>query len=74
MEEIAVFIAYLIFEALFWTISLLFWGTGAIICWLAKGCQTSLKNELVKEFHMRNGIIAVCFWIVFIVVIIFINN
>jgi hypothetical protein len=46
------------FETILLILTYVFWGTGAAISWLIKGCRTSFKDEFSKKYENRIGIIA----------------
>ena len=52
----------------------LFYGIGAFLSWLAKGCKTKLKDELSDDHKIRNASIAVCLLIFLIAIFVYINN
>ena len=47
----------LLYDMLFWP----FVSLGGTICWLTKGCQSSLKDELIGDHIARNGFIGTVF-------------
>jgi len=51
-----------------------FYGLGAFLAWLTKGCKTSLVDELSEEHKKRNIVIATLLWLFFIAAAIYINN
>jgi hypothetical protein len=54
-------------------LELFFYGAGGFISWLAKGCKTSLKEEM-REHPTRNGIITIVLWVILFGVAVYINN
>ena len=42
----------------------LFYGLGGFSCWIAKGCWTSLKDELSDNHKIRNIVVAACLFVV----------
>ena len=52
----------------------LFYGIGAFLSWLAKGCKTKFKDELSDDYKIRNASIAVCMLIFLIAIFVYINN
>jgi hypothetical protein len=52
----------------------LFYGLGALVCWVAKGGKTSIKEELSDQHKYRNAFLALLFFAFLIAVVIYINN
>lgn len=51
----------------------IFYGIGALIFWLLKGCKTSFKNE-IKEHKYRNAFTGVFIFILPFVILFIYNN
>jgi hypothetical protein len=52
----------------------LFYGIGAFLSWLAKGCKTKLEDEISDDHKIRNASIAICLFIILIAIFVYINN
>ena len=51
-----------------------FYGVGAGIVWLAKGCRTSYSDELADRNETRNALVAIVSFFIFFGLAFFINN
>lgn len=61
-------------DALVELLTYFFYGTGAVLAWLVKGCRTSLATELSETYKIRNGSIATIIWILLIGAVMYVNN
>jgi len=50
------------------------YGIGGLVCWLAKGCRSSLSDEMSDKHAVRNGSIAVCLFGALVALVIYLTN
>jgi len=51
-----------------------FYGVGAGVVWLVKGCRTSYVDELAEQHETRNSLVAIVIFCILLGLAIFINN
>lgn len=52
----------------------LFYGIGAFLSWIGKGCKTAFQDELSDKYKIRNSSIAVVLFAIVVALIIYIVN
>lgn len=51
-----------------------FYGVGAGVVWIVKGCRTYYVDELAEQHETRNSLVAIVMFCIFLGLAIFINN
>jgi len=52
----------------------LFYGIGAFLFWIGKGCKTAFQDELSDKYTIRNSSIAIVLFAIVIALLIYVVN